>query len=39
MVGVDGKVLLPCEWQKFNKTKLRHLFDFDFQIIFWGERI
>jgi len=36
MVGVDGKVLLPGEWQKFNKTRLRHFLNFDFQIIFLG---
>ncbi len=39
MVNVDGKMLLLGEWQKFNKTRLRHLLNFDFQIIFWGERI
>jgi hypothetical protein len=38
MIGVDGKVMLLGEWHKFNKTRLRHLLSFHFQIIFFGKR-
>jgi hypothetical protein len=30
------RLMLPSEWQRFNKTRLGHLFSFDFQIAFGG---